>query len=329
VGHRAVSWLSIERRTLHFTRPVRSGSFTLERREAAWIAVTAVDGSNGTGVAAPLPGLHRESLDEAIAAIEGRRSAIEALDPAAAEGLPPSAAFATGVAIGVARRDPLLVAPLAARLPLNALFAGDAAGARAAGESGSFRGFRSVKVKIDGDPARDRAVVEALLATLAPTQRLRLDANRRLSLEAALALVRGLPPERIEYLEEPLSDPLLLPRLHHETGLSIALDESLHEPSLRAALETAPGVAVHVLKPSLVGSVAAVRARAERTARQGLETVLSSAYDPRDSLRRIAIIATRLPAATRDHGLATGDLHIDDRGSRLEILEGEMTMPPG
>jgi hypothetical protein len=72
-----------------------------------------------------------------------------------------------------------------------------------------------------------------------------------------------------------------------------------------------------------------VRARAERTARQGLETVLSSAYDPRDSLRRIAILATRLPAATRDHGLATGDLHIDDRGSRLEILEGEMTMPPG
>jgi O-succinylbenzoate synthase len=324
-----VSGLSIERRTLRFTRPVRSGSFSLESRDAAWLTVTASDGSAGTGVAAPLPGLHRESLDEAIAAVERRRDAIAALDPAAAEGLPPSAAFATSVAIGVARRDPLLVAPLAARLPLNALFAGDAAEARAAGESGAFRGFRSVKVKIDGEPARDRAVLDAMLATLAPSQRLRLDANRRLSLDDAKALVRGLPPERIEYLEEPLVDPLLLPRLHHETGLAIALDESLHDPALRSALETAPGVAVHVLKPSLVGGVAAVRARAERTARQGLETVLSSAYDPRDALRRIAALATRLPAATRDHGLATGELHADDPGPSLEIIEGSLLVPEG
>ena len=70
MGHRPVSGLSIERRTLRFTRPVRSGSFSLESRDAAWLTVTASDGSAGTGVAAPLPGLHRESLDEAIAAVE-------------------------------------------------------------------------------------------------------------------------------------------------------------------------------------------------------------------------------------------------------------------
>jgi len=144
-----------------------------------------------------------------------------------------------------------------------------------------------------------------------------------------MSLVRGLPAGRIEYLEEPLVDPLLLPRLHHGTGLAIALDESLLDPALRSALETAPGVAVHVLKPSLVGSVAAVRARAERTARQGLETVLSSAYDPRESLGRIAALATRLPAATRDHGLATGELHADDPGPPLEIVAGSLLVPGG
>ena len=317
MGTRLVSGpLAIVRWTLHFRRPVRSGTRTLESREAAWITL-----GGATAVVAPLPGLHRESLDEALAAIESRRAALESLDPAAAEGLPASAAFAASVAIGVARRDPALVAPLRPRLPLNALCA--------AGDAIAFPGFRSVKVKIEGDPARDRALLEALLARLAPEQRLRLDANRRLSLDAALALVHGLPSGRIEYLEEPLDDPLLLPRLHHATGLAIALDESLHEPSLRSALETAPGVAVHVLKPSLVGSVAAVRARAERTARQGLETVLSSAYDPNDSLRRIAALATRLPAASRDHGLATGDLHRDDPGPPLEIVDGSLVIPDG
>ena len=308
--------LEITRRTLHFRRPVRSGNRMLESRDAAWITV-----AGGAAVVAPLPGLHRESLDESLAAIESRRPAIESLELAAAEGLPPSAAFAVSVAIGVARRDPLLVAPLKPRLPLNALFA--------AGDALGFPGFRSVKVKIEGDVARDRPMLETLLARAGPDQRFRLDANRRLSLDAALSLVRGLPSGRIEYLEEPLDDPLLLPRFHHETGLAIALDESLHEPALRSALETAPGVAVHVLKPSLVGSVAAVRARAERTARQGLETVLSSAYDPNDSLRRIAVLATRLPAATRDHGLATGDLHRDDPSPPLEIVDGSLVIPDG
>jgi O-succinylbenzoate synthase len=319
---RVTGRLVIARRTLHFRRPVRSGSLTLESREAAWITV-----GGGTGVVAPLPGLHRESLDVALAALEARRAALEALDPAAAEGLPPSAAFAASVAIGLARRDPLLVAPLQPRLPLNALCA--AGDPLAFPGFGSVPGFRSVKVKIDRDLVRDRAMLESLLARLAPGQRLRLDANRRLSLDAALALVRGLPAGRIEYLEEPLDDPLLLPRLHHETGLAIALDESLHDAALRSALETAPGVAVHVLKPSLVGSVAAVRARAERTARQGLDTVLSSAYDPNDSLRRIAVLATRLPAARRDHGLATGDLHLDDPAPPLAIVDGSLVLPDG
>jgi len=318
--------MSIERRVLHFRRPVRSGDRTLEAREAAWLRIVAPGGATGVGVVAPLPGLHRETLDEALSALAARRAALEALDPAAAEGLPPSAAFAASVAIGVARGDPTLVDPLGRRLPVNALFAGEAAEALSLAASGAFAGFRSLKVKIDGDLARDRAVLAALLAGLAPTQRLRLDANRRLSFDAAVELVRGVPPERIEYLEEPLADPLLLPRLHHATGVAIALDESLHEPATRSALETAPGVAVHVLKPSLLGSIAAVRARAERTARQGLATVLSSAYDPNDALRRLAILATRLPAASRDHGLATGDLHRDDPTPPLEIVDGALAL---
>ncbi|MFN9960929.1 MAG: enolase C-terminal domain-like protein, partial [bacterium] len=84
-----------------------------------------------------------------------------------------------------------------------------------------------------GKVADDAALISAMLEGLDPSVRLRLDGNRRLTLTSAVRLMKRLDAERIEYMEEPLRNPLELPELSRRTGITMAIDESLHEPEHR------------------------------------------------------------------------------------------------
>ncbi|MFO0828143.1 MAG: o-succinylbenzoate synthase [Phycisphaerales bacterium] len=302
--------VEIARYSLALARPFRFAGTTLTRRDGFFVRI---DG-RGVGEVAPMPGVHREGVDECLAILRER-------GPLDLDGMPSALAF--GVSCALECDEPILRSPLRPSIGVNALFVGDAAAARAAIDARRFEGANTIKVKVAR--REDRATVETLLDGLGPAVRLRLDANRGLAFDDAVALVAGLPPDRIEYLEEPLDDPLRLPELHHATGHSIALDESLLEPNSRAALETAPGVTTHVLKPSLHGSLARVRARAERTARQLLGTTVSSALETNFTLRLLARLVTWLPSAEGDHGLGTSGMLVGDPTTAPTITGGRMS----
>jgi o-succinylbenzoate synthase len=261
-----------------------------------------IEGSAGVGIGevAPLPGVHRESIEDCFAALSAW-SGDES--PAMIDRWPPSLAFGVSVALGLASGDPILCRPLRDSVGVNELCLDAGMPTETA---------RTVKVKVGrGDLEEERRHLDAILRAR-PQARLRIDANRTLTLESAKRLFDGLDPARIDYLEEPLSVPLELPALHFATGLAIALDESLHEPEHRAALETAPGVVAHVVKPTLLGSVRALRARAERTARQQLHTTITSTFESAYSLWVFARLVTWLPNARGDHGLGTAGMLLED-----------------
>ncbi|MBL9119453.1 MAG: o-succinylbenzoate synthase [Phycisphaerae bacterium] len=287
--------ISIARYRSRLRTPMRFGGETFQEREGFFVAMEGPAGI-GIGEVAPLPGVHRESLDRCLAALASSGGEPR-LDH------PPSLAFGLDIARAFAYGDPVLCRPLRPSVGVNELLAD---GGRPSGSA------RTVKVKVGRGPIElERAMLAEIIAAC-PAARLRIDANRSLTLDEAKKLFEGLDPARVEYLEEPLSLPLELPALHFATGLSIALDESLHEPRLRAALETAPGVVAHVIKPSLIGGILAVRERAERTARQGLRTTVTSTFESSYTLRVLARLITWLPATGGEHGLGTAGLLLDD-----------------
>ena len=303
--------IEIARYRLALARPMRFAGHTLTEREGFFVRI---DG--GIGEVAPMPGLHAESTDECIELL--RRFGYASLDH-----FPTSLAFGVSCALALANGDPVLTAPLAASVGVNALFSGNSDDAERAVVDRRYDGYRTLKVKVTG--ADDRRMVEALLRGLSSSTRFRLDANRSLSFDAAVSLLDGLDLKRIEYVEEPLSDPLLIPQIHFATGHAIALDESLLNRELRAVLETAPGMTTHVLKPSLHGTLARVRERADRTARQTLRTTLSNAFESAYTLKVLARLATWLPSADGDHGLGTAGVLVGDPSVPPLVRDGRVS----
>lgn len=305
------SAIEVARFRLRLVRPIRFAGVSIDHREGFFVRI---DGK-GIGEVTPMPGVHRESAEECLRVLAERGAG----DPMA---LPPPLAFGVSCAVALNRNEPVLKQPMRATVGVNALFSGSADDARDSIERGALSGYRTVKVKVSR--AEDAATVECLARGLPITTRLRLDANRSLSFEDARTVLSAASPVRVEYIEEPLAEPLRMPELHHATGHWMALDESLVEAGLRAALEVAPGISTHVLKPSLHGSIASVRERAERTARQTLRTTVSNALETGYTLRLLARLTTWLPNAQGDHGLATSGLLVGDPAPPLAIERGRV-----
>ena len=294
-------------------------------REVAFLRIEdEVTGRVGFGECAPLPGLHRESLDEALAAIEDWMDGIREVDE-----LPPSAAFAVSCAMATAEG---FASGIARDAEVAGFFGGTAADLTD-GEVARLRGMRSVKLKIGrASPADDRALIARALDAL-PQAQLRLDGNRRMSLAACTELLRGVDPTRIEYLEEPIADPAELAALSYATGMSVALDELVVDESrearmLREELAHSKCVTAWVLRMSAIGSLDRVYDRAAEAARLGAQVVLSTAYESSYTLRLAVHAAAAIPNARRAHGLGTAHVLLQDSCASAVVSGGTLAGVP-
>jgi len=154
----------------------------------------------------------------------------------------------------------------------------------------------------DGDIAR------YLLQTYSHL-RLRLDANRRWPLDAALAFANQLPAEyrqRIDFIEEPCQIPSECLQFSQITGIAIAWDESLREvdkdPQEQGALQLISSsnsvVKAIVIKPMLTGTVAYCAKLIEYAHKQGLTVVISSSLESSFGLSQLARLAQSLTPET-------------------------------
>lgn len=321
-------------------RPEARRTVGADAREIAFLRV--VDESTGRvgfGECAPLAGLHREGLDEAVESLEEWIDGVRALDA-----LPPSAAFAASTAC--AMLDGFGAAPCAAA-KVAAFFAGGL-GELDARTIAALSEAPVIKLKIGRAGFRDeRAFLERAFAAW-PEARFRLDGNRRMALEDCLALLRGLDLGRIEYVEEPLAEVGQSLRLSAEAGVMVALDELAAEPgedarSQRAFLaehgsrgtrkgldarEGSGDVGAWVLRASAIGSLESIRARAEEAARLGVDVVLSTAYESSFALRVAVHLAAALPNARRAHGIGTAPLLAEDSCAPAVAVRGEIVGNP-
>jgi O-succinylbenzoate synthase len=297
---------------LRLAEPVVWNGRRRDVREGVLLRLEGDDGAVGWGDAAPLPGFSRETPAEARAALDAAASALVGrdLDPRSlarldvpawaaldAAALPSSARFALDLALldlaaqAAGRPLPQALHPdPAVTLPLNGLLMGEGDAVVAQAGALAAAGYAAVKLKVGRRPVgQDVETVRAVREALGPHVALRLDANRAWAPAEARAFAESVADVGVAYVEEPLRDPAGLPALWADTGLPVALDETLQEPGGPAALRG--WAAAAVLKPTLVGGLAAALRLAAAARAVGVRPVLSAAFESGVGLRGVAAVA--------------------------------------
>ncbi len=285
--------ISLHPYTLPLVEPVVWGGVAQTERRGVLVRAETEAGAVGWGDAAPLPGFSQETLAETTAALERAARGDPANLPSSAQcGL--DLALADAAAQDAGRRlafsaDPEVTVPLAG-LVLNG------PGAEARAERLAEAGYRTLKLKVGrGAVEADAALVRAVCDAVGPTVALRLDANRAWSDDRARRFAEALGDVALDFVEEPLSDPAGLPELWLDTGLPLALDETLQQPG---GIDLIRGwAAAVVVKPTLVGGFSAALGISRRALEVGVRTVVSAAFESGVGLRGLVALA----AATGGH----------------------------
>ncbi len=328
---------------LPLTRPLRLKSEVLTRRRGLILKFGPGDQERGYGDIAPLPGFSQETLDDARQAVIEWAQALGSLPKTQLErdqalgflDKTPSVQFAIECAtfnfrraIG-STRSMGLFSPSRNRLSLNGLLTGALEEALPKAERLRDEGYRAAKVKVGRqNVGQDIDLVHRLRDALGAGMALRLDANRAWDLDTALEFARGIAGVTIEYIEEPVSDPNLLPEFARRSGLPIALDETLvehrHE---RGYLQRQDWVKAVVLKPTLLGGVMFCERLAYEALEFGIRPVVSSSFESGLGLILLAHFATAITSEDIPAGLDTyGWLESDVLGTRFKIRNGALDL---
>jgi O-succinylbenzoate synthase len=289
-----ISGFGIYRYTLPFTEPLTLKGETLRSRKGLLLRLIGDVSSEGWGEASPLPGFSRETLDEAADQLMDASESMAATGRSPSQDTPSilhpetvaSVCFAIELAtlnLNAARRGvsalELLDPNAGGLVPINGLLSGQANEVVAASRRMRDAGYRTVKLKVGSLPVEaDAERVREVSGILGDRVSLRLDANRAWSFDEAMAFANATREVRIEYIEEPLADAALLPRFADESGMPVALDESLVDKKPEELSRHGYARAV-VLKPTLLGGISHTLRMAEEAHRLGMTPVISSAYE--------------------------------------------------
>ncbi|UCF48511.1 MAG: mandelate racemase/muconate lactonizing enzyme family protein [Myxococcales bacterium] len=272
------------------------GAAGLSRRTFAVLRLMRSDGTTGLGEASPLPGYSPDSIsdvseelqrlaDEPVRAnpLVGPRELL-AQTFAAHPLKHPSSRFALETAmldwLGHSRGKPvhqILAGDVAAQpIPIADLVVQAPAAWPARVDALLTDGATHLKLKVGSDLDAEVAALREIRRAH-PTVPLRLDANRRISIEALRRHAGSLETLELELIEEPVAPEdwpaaLSLP-------LPFALDETLRDADLsRRVLESGKVCAV-VIKPTVLGGLRASFEVAERAAAHGAEYLVSHTFD--------------------------------------------------
>ncbi len=295
-----ISSLSIYRYKMPLSAPIVLPMRRLHRREGLLMRIASNEREVGWGEVSPLPGFSREHLQEATRqAFKLKRimtghtltddwEALEDVleDVARGSELAPSVRFGLELALrnlfaeAHERSLPAMMAEAPhARVAVTGLVTGTPEEMLDDALDLHEEGYRALKIKVGrGEMEEEARLVRTLDEIMGEEVALQPDANQGWDLDEALEFVEHLDGTPVAYLEEPLYRPEELPQFVEETGVPVALDESLREVSDEALDRHTYAHAV-VLKPTVLGGMARTLRRARRASALGLVPVLSSAYE--------------------------------------------------
>ncbi|KAK8925900.1 hypothetical protein KSP39_PZI018177 [Platanthera zijinensis] len=195
-----------------------------------------------------------------------------------------------------------------------------------------YEGFTTVKIKVARreDPSEDAAVISEIRELLGYQISIRVDANRKWTYDKAIHFGSSVKSFALEYIEEPVCFENDIIRFCEETGLPVALDETIDDATEEALHKLEkfvhPGIVAVVIKPSMVGGfenaaliakwaqlhekMAIVSSTFESSL--GLSAYVKFAYHLEKNNKSIANIRRIKQNATAAHGLGTFQWLIED-----------------
>ena len=282
-------------------------------REGMIIHVLSEWGNMGFGEMAPLPGVSQESFGKAAHQLEILVSKLKdsraPMEPRLllqwfAERMPddkvcPSVKFGMESAIInmiAAAKETTVHALLRPDRPGREAFtAGLLQGAlsdiKSQAKFFAVKGYRTFNMNVGSrNIALDVQKVEAVRKIVGAGARLRLNANRSWRLDEALLFAEGIGKQCIEYIQEPLADPIQLEEFFRRTDMPVADDETLEG---RPVDEIAGhlGVSYATYRPRVTGGVSGYMHFLEDASRAGLKTVLTSTFESGIGMTMLANLA--------------------------------------
>lgn len=342
-----ITSFSIYRYKLPLAAPLKFPLQMLYRREGLLLRAASRSGDVGWGEAAPLPGFSKERLQEATRQafklkriMTGRavsddwsdlRHNLEA--ELGEMTLAPSVRFGFEMALWSLYADihettvpALLVDEPRATVSYNGLIDSEA-DEDVLEQAHALRdgGLRAVKLKVGrGSIDDDIDRVEAVRQALGGDVTLRLDANQAWDMDEALAFAEGTKGVEYEYIEEPLFNPDELPAFAEQSGVAVALDESLTDIAPGALAEHDYAAAL-VIKPTILGGIAHALELAETARGLGMDTVVSGAYETGVGTMGLVMLAACLDGRDVPMGLDTyRRLDTDVCRPRLKMEGGQI-----
>ncbi|CAH2066254.1 unnamed protein product [Thlaspi arvense] len=161
-------------------------------------------------------------------------------------------------------------------------------------------GFSAIKLKVARrvSSVQDAVVLQEVRRVVGDQIELRADANCRWTFEDAIKFGLLVKSCNLQYIEEPVQNKDDLIRFHEESGLPVALDETLDdiaECPLHILTKYAhPGIVAVVIKPSVVGGFENAALIARWAHQHGKMAVISAAYESGLGLSAYILFASYL-----------------------------------
>ncbi len=311
---------------LPLIRPLQLMGVTINERTGILLRVSDSHDNNGIGEVAPFPGLHRETYADAHEQLNAfkqlwtRKEMPQHLLPLkdGFEKWLGEKQFSPSVRYGIelamlnlfANQQGKSLADLLGENPretvsLNGLLAGSLNEMDAQLAQLIDEGFRRIKIKVARKSiAEEIGFVQAVNRQLPADVMIRLDANRRWSLQDAIAFGKGVADCRIEYIEEPVSAPEAIPDFYEACKLPVALDESLDDCPIEQ-IPWSPAIRALVIKPSVIGSIEKTVQLGNLARERNALSVISCAFYSSVGLAAAASIASVLNDQDVPCGLGT------------------------
>lgn len=304
------------------------------------IIVQAVDarGNAGVGEATVLTGYTDETIDESWRA--AGQFAAELIQLECGRASPaiarlgekfPFTATAFGTALEMLAGSELLQLPAAAAVPLVGLLqAKDEDAMHAEFQQLLDAGYRTIKVKVGFDAARDAEMLRSVQRVVQGRARIRIDANQGYSAEQGVAFARSLDPAGIELFEQPCAagDWEAHLAVARNSPVPMMLDESIYglaDIEKAAALRAAAFIKVKLMKlltlDALVLAIARIKAL-------GMQVVLGNgvACDP-GCWMEACIAARYIDNAGEMNGFLKARAPL--LRERLQFRDGAIVLNPG
>jgi len=341
------STIEIYEYNLPLVAPLHLGKNVLTNRSGLIIKIGHDERKAGYGDIAPLPGFNPESIAQAReAAIRWADYALELMksnndldDEEVLRSLTatPSvlfgaecAALGLAYAAGATFTDGLF-SKTRRYVSINGYINGPIKNATKKAQVLRDNGYVAAKVKVGRQAVKkDAQMVHEVLGIVGDRVELRLDANRAWTYKDAIAFARAVESVRVAYIEEPLADPSRLEQFAKESGMPVALDESIAEGLYQEDfLQNKTWARAVVLKPTLLGGTRTAEDWAAEAIECGLRPVVSSCFESGIGLIALAHLAATITEEDIPAGLDTYDWLAEDvlerrfqaHNGRLDLAE--------